>query len=107
MDSPKFAFRVSFSEGIGKNKVPDLGGYLYTLVVKELFRLNYILVSPSYAPAHEHLNAPLKIFKWPTVDCWPAEALWTFVDGPALLANLDDVGEESCIGSFFEANGVE
>ena len=50
-------------------------------------------MSASYAPSHDHQNALLIVVKGPTFDCCAAERLWTFVDVPGPLTNLDYVGE--------------
>ena len=74
-------------------KSPEPGSHLHILVVKELSSLKYVLVSASYAPAHDHPNALLMDFQGPTVDCCAAETLQKFVEGPGPLVNLDDVGD--------------
>ena len=76
-----------------KNNVPDPGGHLYIVVVKELFSFKYILLSAFYKPSHEHPNALLMAVQKPTVDCCAAEMLPMFVEGTGPLANIDYVGE--------------
>ena len=55
--------------------------------------LKYVLVSASYAPAHERSHELLMAAQQPNVDYRAAETLRTFVKGPILLSDLDGVVE--------------